>query len=367
MFELVIKGVPVQRGLLGGHISYIASVTFGDTARLLNDGHLYIPNIPELPDFAQRKLNMTRVKAIARYILETYQDGTTFFPPICVNVQPLPTYRDGNIYLPYHSVSLRLTDGQHRCYGIRQALQDIKEQDSEYAIILSKLEIGVLIYAGLSLDEERQAFRDQNLLVQRPSVSLSHFFDKRSPTVLIAKELVQRVSQFQNNVEMIDSSLGKHNPKLLTLATLVAATQHMFSHLQKDADENLEPLINWAATFWIAAANNLPQEPWTIKNKQERGAQRLESLTVSAPVFQALGILGRDLYQESVPAENLGQWLKSLKKIDWRRDNEFWKERGVTQLGAQGEAIIPNTKTTVSNCHRVLREFVGIAPMDVVI
>jgi DGQHR domain-containing protein len=367
MFELVIKGVPVQRGLESEHISYIASITFGDVARLLNDSHLYIPNIPDLPDFAQRKLNPTRVKAIARYILETYQDGTTFFPPICVNVQPSPSYRDGNIYLPYHSVSLRLTDGQHRCYGIRQALQDIAEHESEYGIILSKLEIGVLIYAGLTLEEERQAFRDQNLLVQRPSVSLSHLFDKRSPTVLIAKELQQRVSHFSDNVEMVENSLGKHNPKLLTLATLVAATQHMFPHLQKNAQENLEPLIDWAATFWIAAARTFPQELWKIKSKQERAIQRLESLAISAIMFQALGMLGHDLYKEGVPADHLVRWLNRLKEIDWRRDHEFWRERGVTQLGGQGEAIIQNTKTTVSNCHRVLQEVVGIAPMDVFI
>ncbi len=136
----------------------------------------------------------------------------------------MPVYKDGSLYLPYHSVTLRLTDGQHRCFGIRQALKDIQAQQSEYATVVSQLEIGVLIYAGLSLEEERQAFRDQNLLVQRPSVSLSHAFDKRSPTVLIAKDLLKRVPHFRNNIEMVENGLGKHNPKLLTLATLVTAT-----------------------------------------------------------------------------------------------------------------------------------------------
>lgn len=365
MFELVIKGVPVQRGALGTHMSYLASMTFGDIARLLNDSHLYIPNIPELPDFAQRKLNQTRVKAISRYILETYQGGTTFFPPICVNVQPSPTYKDGSIYLPYHSVSLRLTDGQHRCFGIRQALQEVQEQETEFVIVLSQLQIGVLIYAGLPVEEERQAFRDQNLLVQRPSVSLSHTFDNRSPTVLLAKHLLKLVPQFRDNVEMVENGLGKHNPRLVTLATLVAATGHMFPHLK--SKENLEVLTDWGATFWTAAASVLPDKPWAIKSKEERAVQRLKSLTVSAPVFQALGMLGHDLYQEDVPAEHLITWLNQLQKIDWRRDNEFWHERGVTQVGAQGEAIISNTKTTISNCHRVLREFVGIAATGTIV
>jgi DNA sulfur modification protein DndB len=50
-------------------------------------------------------------------------------------------------------VTLRLTDGQHRCFGIRQALKDIQAEQAEYLPILSQLEIGVLLYAGLSLEE----------------------------------------------------------------------------------------------------------------------------------------------------------------------------------------------------------------------
>ena len=363
--ELVLRAVPVRRGLQEIHQSYVASLFFGDVVRLLDDERLYIPNEPDLPDFAQRKLNPTRVKAIARYIMETYQDGTTFFPPICVNVQPSPTYRDGSIYLPYHSVSLRLTDGQHRCFGIRQALKDIQTQQSEYTVILSQLEIGVLMYGGLPLDEERQAFRDQNLLVQRPNVSLSHMFDKRSPSVLIAKDLIGRVPQFRDNVEMVENSLGKHNPKLLTLSTLVTATKHMFPNLNSQKD--LEPRIDWAATFWAAAASILPDDPWRIKSKEERTTQRQESLAVSAVVLQALGMLAHDLFLERVAAEDLVKWLGRLGAIDWRKGNELWLKQGVTQVGATGEAIISNTKTTVDACHMVLREFVGIVPASGVV
>ncbi len=363
--ELVLRAVPVCRGLQGEHQSYVGTLFFGDVARLLNDDRLYVPNEPDLPDFAQRKPNATRVKAIARYILETYQDGTTFFPPICVNVQPPPTYRDGSIFLPYHSVTLRLTDGQHRCFGIRQALKDIQAEQAEYLPILSQLEIGVLLYAGLSLEEERQAFRDQNLLVQRPSVSLSHAFDRRSPAVLIAKDLIKRVPQFRNNVEMVENGLGKHNSKLLTLSTLVAATRHMFPNLK--SKEGLEPLTDWATTFWAATASVLPNDPWSIKSKEERTQQRQDSLAVTALVFQALGMLAHEFYLESVAEEDLVQWLGRLQEIDWHRENALWRERGVTQVGAKGEPIISNTKTTVDLCHKVLREFVGIAPASGVI
>jgi DGQHR domain-containing protein len=365
MFELVIKGVPVKRGILEDHMSYVASMTFGDVARLLDDERLSIPNDPDLPDFAQRKPNTARVRAIARYILETYKEGTTFFPPICVNVQPKPIYKDGCLFLPYHSVTIRLTDGQHRCFGIRQALMDIQEEKSDYTSLISQLEIGVLMYAGLSLEHERQAFRDQNLLVQRPNVSLSHTFDQRSPKVFIAKQLLQRVPQFRDNVEMLENSLGKHNPKLVTFSTLVTATQHMFPFLKEKKD--LESMIDWATTFWAATASLLPEDPWQIKNEQERANQRKLSVAVSGVVFQALGMLAHDLFQESVPASNLVNWLRKLTEIDWRRDNDLWRERGVTQIGGQGEPIIPNTKTNIHACHKILRELIGVTPLEGII
>ncbi|WP_200892329.1 DNA sulfur modification protein DndB [Aliterella atlantica] len=362
MMELVLKAVPIRRGLPSDRQSYITSVFYGDIARLLDDNRLYVPNRPDLPDLAQRKPNPTRIKEIAQYILETYKDGTTFFPPICVNVQPSPTYRDGSIFLPYHDVTLRLTDGQHRCFGIRKALQDIETQQSENLRDLFQLEIGVLIYAGLSLDEERQAFRDQNLLVQRPSVSLSHYFDKRSPQVVIAKELLQRVPQFRNNVETIENSLGSHNPKLLTLSTLVIATKYMFPNLKSKKD--LELKIDWATTFWAAAASTLNDDPWQIKTKAERCQQRQETLLVSAVIFQSLGMLAHNLYQEDVPGEDLIKWLRNLQNLDWRRQNKFWLERGLVQVGTTGEPIISNTKITVNICYKILQEFVGVAPVS---
>jgi DGQHR domain-containing protein len=362
MLELIVQGVPVKRGTSDKQVSYVASMTFGDIARLLDGGYLYVPNQPDLPDLAQRKLNPARIKAIAMYILENYHNGTIFFPPICINVQPAPIYKDERIFLPYQSVAMRLTDGQHRCFGIREALIEINREDAMKFTSLSQIEVGVLFYSALSLEEERQAFRDQNLLVQRPSVSLSHYFDRRSPAVLIAKELIERVTQFHNNVEQIENGLSPHNPKLITLSTLVTATKYTFPNLKAMTD--LELKINWAVKFWQALASILPNDPWQVKSKEERCQQRQESLLVSAVVFQALGMLARDLYLENVPEQELIKWLTRLQEIDWRRENKFWSEKGVTQIGATGEPIIPNTKTTVSACHKVFQESIGVVPIE---
>lgn len=361
--KLTLKAVPVHRGLNTDHISYLSSMMFADITRLLEDGHLYVPNEQDLEDFAQRQPNPSRISAIAKYILDHYQDGRVFFPPICINVQPAPSYIEGNLLIPYHSITLRLTDGQHRCFGISKALSNVKGKGnpcSEWHL-LSQLEIGVLLYSGLSLDDERQAFRDQNLLVQKPSVSLSHYFDQTSSFVLIAKDLMKRVPQFRNNVETVANTLGKQNPKLLTLSTLVTATKYMFPNIK--SQENLELITDWAATFWAAVASQLPNNPWKVTSQPQRQKQRDNSLVVSGVVFQALGILGHDFYQQGTPTANLVKWLEKLSKINWEKNNNLWKEKGVTQIGNREGLIVPNTKTTVQNCYKVLKEFTGAAPI----
>ena len=158
----------------------------------------------------------------------------------------------------------RLNEG----LSVNRAIKLLREDGAPELAEVSRLELGALVYAALPLEMERQAFRDQNLLAQRPGKSLAHLFDMRSPEVTIGKELCKRVPQFRANIETVENGLGKHNPKLMTLSTLVTATQHMYPRLT--AKEPLEDKIDWAMTFWAAAASALPDNPWQILSKVER-------------------------------------------------------------------------------------------------
>lgn len=356
--ELVFKAIPVKTSPDQHHKTYLASFLFADIVQLIKENRLYVPNHPDLSDFAQRKPNPIRITQISTYILESYITGTIFFPPICINIHPQPDYEKGKITLPYHNINLRLTDGQHRCLGIHRAIQTLEKIDPDQAKILSQLEIGALLYAALPLEQERQAFRDQNLLVQRPSTSLAHYFDQRSPHVLIAKHLMVTVSQFQDNVEMIESGLGKYNPKLLTLSTLVTATKFMFPHLQ--ATSNLENFKQWASQFWQQAAQSFADDPWQPTTIEIRHHQRKNTIHTSSVLFQALGLIAHDLYKTPVTPQELRQYLRNLNKLDWQKNNHFWLDRGVTQLGTKEIPIISNTRNTVNLCHQTLRDCLGI-------
>jgi len=356
--EITFNAIPLLSNPQTQEHNYLASVLYGDIAQLIEDNRLYVPNHAELPDLAQRKPNPSRIKQIANYILENYQTGTIYFPPICVNLCPKPRYENGKIYLPYHSLTMRLTDGQHRCFGIHHALTSLEKKDKTQQENLFQLQLGVLIYSSLPLDLERQAFRDQNLLVHRPSVSLAHYFDQRSPHVQIAKQLIENISQFQNNVETVENGLGTQNPKLLTLSTLVTAVQFSFPNLKSQDEQTTK--TQWLINFWAITANILPNNPWQQTLISERQTQRQQQITVSAVFFQALGMIAHDLYQENITVEQLNHYLNPLKMLDWNKENRFWLERGVTQIGTTGKPIISNTRTTVKLCYQVLKEQLGL-------
>lgn len=362
--QIIFNAISVKRNPNKNQHNYLASILFGDIAQLIDENRLYVPNHSEFPDLAQRKPNPNRIKQISNYILDNYQQGAIYFPPICLNVHPHPTYSNNQISFPYHALTMRLTDGQHRCFGIHQALKTLDETDRPARDRLAQLEIGVLIYSALPIEQERQAFRDQNLLVQRPSVSLAHYFDRRSPHVLIAKHLAETIPQFAENIEYIQNGLGTHNPKLLTLSTLVTALQFTFPHLKNP--DNLENYYQWSTQYWQLIADSLTDNPWQPYSLDRRKQQRQKDLRVSAVFFQAIGMIGQDFYQQELEFDAIQTLIKQLNQLDWDKDNRFWLDKGVTQIGTKNKPIISNTRTTIKLCYQVLREQLDLIPQPAI-
>jgi len=171
--------------------------------------------------------------------------------------------------------------------------------------------------------------------------------------------LIEQIPQFQENVENVENGLGANNPKLLTLSTLVTAIQFTFPTLKPQ--EDLTDKTKWLIAFWTAIANTLPNDPWRQTAIAERNSQRQKEITVSAVFFQALGLIAHDLYQDKILCHQLNHYLEQLKNLDFHKENRFWLEKGVTQIGTKGKPIISNTRTTVKLCYQVIREHLGIA------
>ncbi len=358
--------IPYSQGLKG----YLATLSYPEISWLLRDGRLYVPNQKDLPDYAQRQANTANINALAHYILDSLQSGRPlFFPTIALNLQCACEYSPDHtvLRLPFDA-SLRCIEGQTRLYGIQMVSKWLQPQkfgnptgltDTENTGLLQALgtlELGATLYDRLRLAQERQLFRDINLLAKRPATALMHSFDGRSLTTQLAKALAEQVPAFQGLVEYHSSTVTES--KLLTLSTLGTATQAMFPGLEQGQGA-LDDYQAYATAFWTAAAGALPGQPWS-GDRGVRAALQQESLVCAAILFQALGRLAHNLWQhEQVPAEDLALWLTPLGAIDWRRANPEWVRLGIAQNGANG-VIVSNTKTTVSALHRYLQTMTGV-------
>ena len=359
--------LPFSQGLKG----YLTGLAYQEINWLLRDGRLYVPNQKDLPDYAQRSANTANINALALYLLNSLNDGQPiFFPSVALNLQCSFEYSPDRsvLQLPFDA-ALRCIDGQTRLYGIQTVYKWLQPQqfgnstglsDAAKTSLLQSLrqmELGAVLYDNLTLEQERQLFRDINLLAKRPSTTLMHSFDTRSLTTQLAKALAETVPAFQGQVEYNSSTVTPTS--LVTLATLVTATQAMFPRLEKDGVKDLSGYQAWATAFWNAVANALTGQPWSV-DSDARGTLQQESLVCAAILFQALGRLCHNLLaDEQVPAEDLPLWLKPLGTIDWRRSNPEWVQLGIAQNGAKG-VIISNTKTTVSALHRYLQTMTGV-------
>ena len=94
----------------------------------------------------QRLLNKARAKMITKYI----EQGGTIPSPIITSLQPniLYQYEENMLGFSSEENSLMVLDGQHRLYG----MNDLENE----------IQVPVVIFVGLEVDEEAKLFIDIN-------------------------------------------------------------------------------------------------------------------------------------------------------------------------------------------------------------
>jgi DNA sulfur modification protein DndB len=73
-------------------------------------------------------------------------------------------------------------------------------------------------------------------------------------------------------------------------------------------------------------------------------------------------MIGQDFYQQELEFDAIQTRIKQLNQLDWDKDNRFWLDKGVTQIGTKNKPIVSNTRTTIKLCYQVLREQLELIP-----
>jgi DNA sulfur modification protein DndB len=193
----------------------------------------------------QRDVIKRRVSKIKTYVLSgLYKDDPMRFFSAITATSRGSIYYDENthrIAINTHESKLSLNDGQHRFYGISEAIRELQgrynkakddnaRQDvSKMLTDLKEMSIPLVIFNQIDEAKEKQLFHDLNNLSQRPSRSATIKLAQTDKFSQMARELALENRYFKYyGVEMDKMSIHKNNPNVVLLTTVYASLKNMF-------------------------------------------------------------------------------------------------------------------------------------------
>lgn len=334
---------PVVRGTQANKEYYIGMVPLRMVSRLFPPDEEYV--LPE--QRAQRKLNVKRIPAICRYILDNR--NTYVFSALAASI-------DGNFRFVSSSnmadlgvleVSMDahflINDGQHRKAAILSAI----EEDSS----LLDETISVVFYEDQGLTRSQQMFTDLNKHAVKTSNSISELYDSRDSLAVITRNAIVAVDFLNRYTDKEKDILGKYSSNLFTLSTFYNANKRIVRGQKLTA--NLEHFL---IAYWSAVANSIP--PWLDLQKREisKIALRENYIATQSVIIQVLGRLGCCLYAGDYKC--MESTVRRLREIDWRRDAAIWRLRTI-----RGDGRMINSENAIVLTCNALKQHLGI-PLD---
>jgi DNA sulfur modification protein DndB len=312
--------LPAVRGQQAGREYFVTMCPLQLVPRLF---HLDEESLrPELR--AQRVLNKGRVPEIARYLagharsyvlssLTASIDGAAQFEAL-----PGKAGMSGLGYLKVPLVArLVLHDGLHRCAAIEAALKARPELGEET--------VSLVLFVDPGLRRAEQIFTDLKRNETHSARSQGILYDRRDEMARLTKAVVGKVAVFTDLTEMFRSTISNRSLKLFTLSGIYHATRILLAPKQ---DLAFSVKLGLAATFWEEVAEQIPA--WQQARAGEVSPAELRSRFIHAHALAlaALARAGRGLL-EKYP----GSWkqkLRSLRNLDWSRDNvPLWEGRAM--------------------------------------
>jgi DNA sulfur modification protein DndB len=245
---------------------------------------------------------------------------------------------------------LIIVDGQHRFEGIKKAL----DQDPSLADDM----ISVVLFPYIDLRAAQQLFSDLNRNAKKTTKSLDILFDRRDVVNRVVQKLAEKVTIFQNRVNLEDAGIPAQSKDIFTLAGIYQATEPMVDTIYeagllpeelvlKDSqgdpmkDDQGNPITNegkyvdFLADVWEFIAKSFPEWGKAASGKLDIRDVRSKYLHWNSGVISAIGEFvaasmrekGKDWRQPVVTA------LEHPDNRGWRRDESHWQ--GIIAAGTQ--------------------------------
>lgn len=331
---------PVVRGIQATREYYIAMVPLKMIPRLFPNDDEYV-----LPEYrAQRRLNVSRIPIISRYILANRKDYV--FSALAASIDGKFSFigckENGNLGTLEVAMDARflLNDGQHRKAAILEALQEDHT--------LAEETISVVFYSDKGLSRSQQIFTDLNKHAVKTSNSISELYDSRDELAVLTRRIVSKIEFINMYTDKEKDILGKYSSSLFTLNTFYISNKKI---IQK---RKIEPETeHFLELFWENVSEHLIQWKELMARQISKIDLRENYIITQAVVIQALGRVGN--YFINHPDVDMKKVLKKLETINWKRNAKVWHLR---TIGANGRMI--NNETAIILTANAIKTALGI-------
>lgn len=334
---------PVVKGVQAKREYYIAMVPLGMIIKLFPSEEEYV-----LPEYrAQRKLNMTRIPTISKYILNNRENYV--FSALAASIDGkfkfIPTSENADLGILEVSMNavFLINDGQHRKAAILEA---IKEDES-----LVDETIPVVFFEDQGLSRSQQMFTDLNKHAVKTSNSIAELYDSRDPLAVITRDVVSQNTFLNAYTDKEKDILGKYSSNLFTLSTFYNANKRILRGVNLTGETS-----EFLTQYWNAVCAHIL--PWQelLKHQVSKIDLRENYIITQAVMVQVLGKLGNYfLLHSNVCIEEV---LPLLESINWRRDSSDWVNRTIRPNGR-----MINSEEAITLTCNVLKNHLSI-PLD---
>jgi DNA sulfur modification protein DndB len=326
------------KGVQAGNVYYIAMVP----CRLL--GKLFVTEDDAvLPEFrAQRKLNITRIPEIKKYILENRK--TYVFSALSASINGkvyFESFENENIGVLKIDMNalLLINDGQHRKAALEDAIVEDPTIGDEY--------ISIVFFEDKGLERSQQMFTDLNKHSVNTSKSLNALYDYRNPLAVFTKSLVENIEFFKLYTDKEKDTLGKFSQKLFTLNNFLLSNERVFNGIELN-ERNQKSVV----LYWKQLANEITE--WNdLKNKNiTKQNLRTNYIITQGVVLLAFGKLGNYFIRNNISFPN--EYIKRIGKINWQRDNLIWQGRTLR------DGRIDKSDRSITLTYIKIKELIGL-------
>lgn len=344
--DLEVNQFATISGIKGNQFNreiYVSLIPFKDLMAFLD----------VFPD-VQRDVIPRRVKSIKHYVLtgieQQSDDVMRFFSAVTATCRGNLFYSEDSrqIAIDSSQSKLSINDGQHRFYGISEALVELKKKiDSSkdkrlrefYRKNLEQLEqmvMPLVLYNEISETEEKQLFHDLNNLAQRPSRSATIKLAQTDIHSKLARELsMQNRYLTHYGVEMDKMSIHSNNQNTILLTTVYQCVKELYPKAtSKNVDGFSERLLHADYKKEKKETNHLFDElfrrlPHDINQK---GKYLIEKSYTLRGIFR---FIHEQIHVNKHPEELV---FDTINEIDFSTDYDYWKKHGAT-LSKKGHVI----------------------------